>query len=173
VKIHIQGIEQAMANLGALPRKVALKHLRIALSAAGGEVKQQVIALVPRRTKLLAQSQAVKVKIPAASWDVKHHHKPAYVVIGTKRGAVGAGIRAGGKLRKVSIRKATKHVLGGGQVQTIRPSRYAHLANIHTKYMDRASHSAGPRAAEKAAEKLAKAFETEAAALSTKLAAVR
>lgn len=159
--IKIVGVEQAVANLAMLPRKVAFKHLRIALNAAGGTIKTAIVAGAPRRTRLLSKSQAVKVKIPDASWDVKHHGKPAYVVIGTKRGAVGAV--AGGK--SLSIRKATKRVLSGGKVKTVRPSRYAHLAERKHGYMAAAARRAGTQATQRAAQKLAAAFETEAAAL--------
>lgn len=191
--IQIVGIEQAVANLGQLPRKVALKHLRIALNAAGGTIKGAVVALAPRDTKLLAKSQAVKVKIPDASWDVKHHGRPAYVVIGTKRGSGKflrpnkRGYGAANAFFKIQLARsgraaaldATRAKFSGvaqraklgkraillGKAVYKNPSRYAHLAEIKHKFTASAARIAGPRAASKAAQKLAAAFETEAAAL--------
>lgn len=163
--ITLTGVEQAIANLGNLPRKVAHRHLRIALSAAGGTIKAAAVAKAPAETKLLRKSLGVKVKIPDASFNVRHHGRPAYVVIGPRRQFVGPAIRKGGRTKILSTKRAVKHVLGGGKVQVRRASRYAHLAEKASPYLAPASRSAGPAASARAAEKLAKAFETEAAAM--------
>ncbi len=112
-----------MSNLVELPRRVGLRVYRIALNAWGGVVKPIQVARARRQTGLLAKSPRVKVVIPDASYNAKHHGKPAYVMVGPSRDVVAPVVRG----KKVSIRKATKTVLGGGRVQTRRPSRYAHL----------------------------------------------
>lgn len=68
-----------------LPRRVGIKTLRIALNAWGGVVKDKAKSLARRETGLLSKSIGVKVTIPDASRNVKHHGKPAYVVVGPKR----------------------------------------------------------------------------------------
>jgi hypothetical protein len=69
----------------ALPRRVAIKTLRVALNAWGGIVKDKAKSLARRDTGLLAKSIGVKVTIPDASRNTAHHGKPAYVVVGPKR----------------------------------------------------------------------------------------
>lgn len=75
----------AIRTLNVLPRRVQFKHLRIALSAAGGIIRTRAVMLARRQTGLLAKSIGVKVVIPDASYNSAHHGKPAYVIIGPKR----------------------------------------------------------------------------------------
>lgn len=124
LQINPHSYRQLMTNLSTLPRKVGLRVFRVALNAWGGIVKQEQKTRAKRgATGLLRKSPTVKVKIPDASFNAAHHGKPAYVMVGPGRNVVGAV--AGGK--KLSDKKALKRVLGGGKVQTRRPSRYAHL----------------------------------------------
>lgn len=155
--IQLVGIERAVANLAQLPRRVAHRHLRIALNAAGGTIRDSAKTLAPRESGTLRQSLRVKVKIPDASFDVRHHGKPAYAVIGPARGFSKQVTKRAGRHRIIG--KRTKL---GSKPQTRRPSRYAHFAEKHQSFIGAASKTAGPAATARAAEKLAKAFETEA-----------
>ena len=163
--ITLTGVDQAIANLAQLPRKVALRHLRVALNAAGGTIRDKAKSLAPTETRLLKKSLTVKVKIPDASWDVKHHGKPAYVVIGAKRGAVGQVSAWKGKIRRVSGKSLERAHAFGHRVRVRKPSRYSHLAEKKHGFHANASRTAGPAASQRAAQKLAAAFETVAAAL--------
>lgn len=89
---------QLMANLARLPRRMGIKHFRIGLNAWGGVVKTEAKALVRKESKTLEKSLTVKVVIPDASYNVAHHGKPAYVL-------VGPGRRSGRFLRETQARK--------------------------------------------------------------------
>jgi hypothetical protein len=126
--IKVYGIPEAAAALNELPRRLQIRHMRIALNAAAGLIRDSARSIVRRESGLLAKSLKVGpgpfgAVIPDASKDPRHHGKPAFAVIGPARRYVGPVV--GGK--SLSIRKATKRVLSGGTVQTRRPSRYAHL----------------------------------------------
>ncbi len=128
LEIDMGSYRQLMHNLSELPRRVGLKVFRIALNAWGGVVRDVAKSMARKETGLLKKSLIVKAKIPDASYNVKHHGKPAYVIVGPSRHVVGpVVIGAGGRANLLTIRKATKFVLGGGKVLTRRPSRYAHL----------------------------------------------
>jgi hypothetical protein len=133
IRMELKGVPQAMAALSELPRRVGFKHLRIALNAGGGILKQSAMSHAPSKTGLLRKSIGVKVKIPDASFNVKHHGKAAYIVIGPRRGFVRASINNAGAAKLLSDRKALKRVLGGGRVNTRNPARYAHLVHGGTK----------------------------------------
>lgn len=85
VRIHVAGVKEALRAFDELPRKVRFKHLRIALNAGAGLIRDRAASLARRETGLLAGSLGIKVKIPDASYNEKHHGKPAYAVIGPKR----------------------------------------------------------------------------------------
>ncbi len=152
--VHITGIPEAVRAFGELPPRLVNRHLRIALNAGGGILKTRYAAMVPRDSQTLSRSMAVKVTIPNASKNPNHHGKPAYVVVGVKRGAAkfvrrnskgnlkgyGAANRelvaerkrlaAQGTLSPLQReREAVRFVkasFSDGQIR--RPSRYAHLA---------------------------------------------
>lgn len=127
-------IRRAVLNLQSLPAKVRNRHMKIAMSAAGGVVARQAIANLPKATGLLRKSIKVKAVVPDASYNVKHHGKPAYAIVGPTRRVVGPVIRGkDGKAKKLSDKKAFKYVMGGGKVETRSPSRYAHLIERGTK----------------------------------------
>lgn len=166
VNVIALGIEQAVANLAQLPKKVAFKHLRKALSAAGGTIKKAAAANVPVETGLLKKSLIVKTKIPDASWDIRHHGRPAYTIIGPRRRFFYTNARK----QKFAFNLAKKsHELArqqGYRFTTIGgASRYAHVVEKRKPWLAPAQVSAGAAAAERAAQKLAQAFEIEAAAL--------
>lgn len=133
MKITLTGVKEAMAAFENVPPRVAQRHLRIALNAAGGILKKAAEGQVPSATGLLKKSLGVKVKIPDASFNIKHHGKPAYVVIGPRRGFVRASVNKSGVASLLSDRKALKRVLGGGKVNTRNPARYAHLVHGGTQ----------------------------------------
>src|SRR4051812_2201580 len=124
----LYGLPDAVRAIEELPRRLQNKHVRIALNAAGGVLKRAAQANAPRQTGLLEKSLGVKVKVPAASFNSAHHDKPAYAIIGPRRGFLAPVARVKGQTKKLSIRAATKRVLGGGKVRARNPSRYAHLA---------------------------------------------
>lgn len=193
--IRVHGVPQALRTFEELPRRIRFKHLRIALNAGGGVIKNQYVAIAHRQTGLLAKSIAVKVAIPDASFNRQHHGRPAYAVIGTKRKAgrmmrlnkrnVLKGFGAAQKELvaerkrlasdgKLTPRKreaaAVKAVLDKHKDAVFRnPSRYAHLAGPNRKGAEVLS--AAVRATKDAAgariiEKLQQGLQTEAAALS-------
>ncbi len=125
VTVRLQGMKEAVAALSQLEGRVKFKHLRIALNAAMGPVKRQAIANAPRGTGLLAKSIRVKVKIPAASYNPKHHDKPAYGLVGPGRGIFGFNsLSKTGKVGATSVKTlaaATKATAAGkGLLQTVR-----------------------------------------------------
>jgi len=91
LKLH--GVPEALQAFRDLPRRVGFKHLRIALNAGGGIIRDRAKSIVRRESGTLAQSLGVKVKIPDASFNSAHHGKPAYVLVGPKR-------RSGRMIRK-------------------------------------------------------------------------
>ena len=127
LKIDQRRYLQLMQNLSVLPKRIGLRVFRVALNAWGGVVKQAQKSSWKKRTGLLRRSPTVKVKIPDASYNVAHHGKPAYVIVGPGRDVVGPVTKINGKSRLLGIKRATKFVLGGGKVKTARASRYAHL----------------------------------------------
>lgn len=134
LKFEVKGLPQALAALRELPRRVGFKHMRIALNAGGGVLKRAAEANVPKETGLLKKSLGVKVKIPDASFNTRHHGKPAYVLIGPRRNFVRASIGGNkGKTKLLSDKKALKRVLGGGKVNVRNPARYAHLVEGGTR----------------------------------------
>lgn len=175
------GLPQAVRALEELPRRLQNKHTRIALNAAGGVLKKTAVANVPKQSGLLGRSMGVKVKVPAASFNPKHRSKPAYAVIGPRRGFLAPVAKINGKVKKLSIRAATKRVVSGaGKVFARNPARYAHLVhNPHnvvrggkivgrTKghpFLTVAVRTSGQQALAKAEQKLRDGLEIERRAL--------
>src|SRR4029079_3117282 len=126
----LYGLPQAVRALEELPRRLQNRHTRIALNAAGGVLKKSAAANAPRQTGLLGRSLGVKVKVPNASFNPKHNGKPAYVIVGPRRGFLAPVARINGKIKKLSIRAATKRVVSrAGKVFARNPSRYSHLVH--------------------------------------------
>lgn len=192
--IKIYGVPEAIGAFDELPRRVQFRHLRIALNAGGGIISKRYAALAHRQTGLLAKSIGVKVKIPDASFNARHHGKPAYASIGVKRRA-GRIMRINkqGKLKGFGIaqkllkserarlqkegtlpplqreRAAVKVVLDKHQDAVFRsPSRYAHLAGPQRKgaeILAAAVSQTKNQAAAKVIEKLQQGLESEARSL--------
>lgn len=154
--------------LRELPRRVGIKVLRIALNAWGGVVRDRARQTVLRATKSLYRALSVKVKIPDASYNVEHHGKPAYVIVGAKRQAVGPVIVRKGKRKSIGLKRATKIVLGGGKVRANRPSRYAHLVERKRAFIGPAQRTGEQAGMEKLKDKLRTGIESEARALANR-----
>lgn len=156
LRIQVLGVRETVATFQELPRSIRNRHMRIAMNAGAGIVRDAAVARAPRETGLLGRAQKIKVKIPDASFNAAHHGRPAYAVIGTSRRVVSAiGRTAKGKVRRISDKRATKIVLGGGRVAFRKPSRYAHLAGKSGKqWLVQAARSAGPAAQAKIISKL-------------------
>lgn len=133
IKIDDRTYRQLMHNLQTLPKKMRTKHLRIAMNAWGGVVKRKMQDLAPKETGLLRQSITVKVRIPDASFNEKHHGKPAYGLVGPSRRLVRAVARTSKGFRSKSAAGIAKAHLAGRVVQVRRPSRYAHLVDRGTR----------------------------------------
>jgi hypothetical protein len=167
--IHVIGIPQALRAFDQFPRAIRNKHLRIALSAAAGTIRDAAVPLARRQTGLLAKS--LGVKLPSIGASIKAG-KPISAVVGARRRFIGPAAIIGGKTKLLSLRKATKRVLSGGTVQTRRPSRYSHLiekghggprAARAYPFLEPAARSAGPAAGAKAMQKLQQGVQEEAA----------
>lgn len=194
-QIILSGVPAAVRAFAEFPRRVYFKHLRRALNAAGGVVRKQYSATVPRVTGLLAKTTGVKVAIPDASFNAKHHGKPAYVVIGVKRnaskflrrnkagnlrgyGAANKALKAERKNLGVVLSPLQRELEAKRLVQakfsdaTYRaPSRYAHLAGKGRRGADvlnNALRQSQGAALAKMTEKLQQGIATEAAALGPK-----
>jgi HK97 gp10 family phage protein len=131
--LRVGGVQDTINAFRDLPRAIRNRNLRIAMNAGGGVIRDAAVANAPKETGLLKKSLKIKVRVPDASYNVAHHGRPAYAVIGPSRYVVGPTIRKGNKPKLLTIRRAVKHVLGGGRVQTRSPSRYAHLVEKGTR----------------------------------------
>ena len=134
IKLH--GVKEALHAFGEMPRRLRHRHLRIALNAGGGILKRTAQSYAPKEVGLLRQSIGVKVKIPDASFNTKHHGRPAYVVIGPRRGfSRGVFNNKRGRTRTLTDAKSTQKqfLLAGGKATIRNPSRYAHLVEFGTK----------------------------------------
>lgn len=131
--LRVGGVQDTINAFRDLPRSIRNRHMRIAMNAGAGVIRDAAVANAPKETGLLKKSLKIKVRVPDASYNVAHHGRPAYAVIGPSRYVVGPTIRKGGKPKLLTIRRAVKYVLGGGKVQTRSPSRYAHLVERGTR----------------------------------------
>lgn len=180
--VIIEGLPGALRALDELPKRLQNKHTRIALSAAGGVLKSAAVAALAgsKKSGLLARSIGVKVVVPSASFNVKHHNKPAYLVVGARRGFLAPVARVKGKTKKLSLKAATKRVLGGGRVKARDPARYSHLVHNPVNvvrggkvvgrikgnpFLAIASQRAGQQALDKATAKMRQGLEIERRAL--------
>ena len=166
--IRLYGVQEALRAFNGLPRNVQRRHLRIALSAGGGVIKNRAASLARRRTGLLSKSYAVKVTIPNA--------KPASAVIGTKRRAGKffklATLRGHGKAQRefklererLGEKEAVRFVRASFKGAVfVNPSRYAHLAGKDT--LASAVTQTRELVVSRISEKLGAGIEREAAAL--------
>jgi hypothetical protein len=192
--IRIHGVPEALRAFDQLPRRVRFKHLRIALNAGGGVIRDAYKARAHRETGLLSKSIGVKVTIPDASFNSKHRGKPATAVVGVKRKAgrmmrlnkknalKGFGLAQRelvterkrltkeGKLSPLKReRAAVKAVLDKNKEADYRnPARYAHLAGPGRKgaeVLASAVRQAKSQVGVRITEKLKQGIEQETRAL--------
>jgi hypothetical protein len=124
----LSGVPECIAALKHVPDSIKRKHLRVALNAAGGLLKQGAISRVPARTRLLKQALGVKV--------TQKRNGEWYTVVGAKRGMRRAvKTTRAGKTKALSKRATSnlKFTPGGGARQYIDPARYLHLVEKGTR----------------------------------------
>lgn len=154
-------LDKLLLNLRELPRRVGQKHLRIALNAWGGAVRAHARRFVRKETGLLDKSLSVKVVIPNTSYNVAHHGRPPYVLVGPGRRKgrfinpdtlrnIGAANRFANTLRKqlnaagtanplrreTLAVKATRRAYPKAVYRN--PSRYAHLVEKRYPFIRKA-----------------------------------
>lgn len=168
IEINQADLHRTLRNFDEFPRRVRTKHVRIGLNAAAGVIKRTAAANTPVDTGNLRANMAIKVRIPDASFNAKHHGRPAYAVIGTKRRA-GAYFLGG---KRLSVGRALNAALAGSKPRLKRPARYAHLVEKGNNRgmmgrfpLSRAVQSHGLIAIAAMERKLAEGVKTEAAAL--------
>jgi hypothetical protein len=193
--IQITGVKEALHAFRELPKRVAIKHQRIALNAGAGVIRDRYASMAHRETGLLSKSIGIKVKIPDASYNKDHHGKPAYAVIGPKRksgrfmrvnskgnlkgyGAAQRALKAERKRLESSLAPKQREIqavtnvskqFNDGKYRV--PSRYAHLAGKGRRGADvlnAAARQSKDAAAAKIAQKLQTGINAEAAALGRK-----
>lgn len=117
---------QLLRALEELPRRVAFKHMRIALNAWGGVVRDVAKTHVREETGLLKKSLSVKVIIPPASFNVAHHDRPSRVLVGPRR-------KSGRMMRKT----ARGRLVGLGAAQRLLKAERARLAAAGVRPLER------------------------------------
>lgn len=128
LNVRMTGVPECIAALKHLPDSVQRKHLRIAMNAAGGQLKNAAVSRVPKRTGLLKQALGVKVTQKRdGNW---------YTVVGAKRG-MSRAIRTTRKgTTRAMSKRATANLAftpGGGSQKRVNPARYLHLAEAGTR----------------------------------------
>lgn len=127
--VKVFGVDDCMRAFAELPRTIQNRTMRVALSSAGGVIRDAAVANAPKETGLLRRSLKVKVRVPNASYDPKHHGRPAYAVVGPQRRIFGLAKTVRGRVRAKLKRGFTKK----GTARVRRPSRYAHLVEKGTR----------------------------------------
>jgi hypothetical protein len=161
-RIDPRTYRQCIRALETFPGRLRFKHERIALSAGAGVYKNLASSMAPRESKTLSKSLTVKVKIPNASYNAKHHGKPSYAVVGPKRGmARFVRVKTG---KGIGAKRAVKLQAAGERVALRRPARYAHLAGPgrRSTFMQRASAIGAKPAAARVIHKLQQGVNEEA-----------
>jgi HK97 gp10 family phage protein len=133
--LRVGGVQDTLNAFRDLPRAVRNRHMRIAMNAGAGVIRDAAVANAPKQSGLLKKSLKIKVRVPDASFNTAHHGKPAYAVIGPAHHVVGHVARIKGVVKKITTRQAIKRSFGGGAVYR-RPSRYAHLVEKGTRGHD-------------------------------------
>jgi hypothetical protein len=175
--VTLEGVPEAIAALDKFSLGIQRKQTRIALSAAGGVIKQEVIKRVPVRFGILKKYQIVKT---ALSKD----KNIAYTIVGAKRrvkvavsekknGELGVIAtfqrKKDGALKVSGEKRLVKAETSGKSVAYQVPSRYSHLAERKTKYLAKSLASAQYRAAEAAIRKLKQGVEEETRKAASKI----
>lgn len=126
--LKLDGVPACLAALKNANDAIKRKYMRIAVNAAGGQIKNAAVSRVPQRTKLLKQALGVKV--------TQKRNGEWYAVVGAKRGMKRAIRMTRGGSAKAMGKRATsnlKFTPGAGGTKHIDPARYIHLAEKGTK----------------------------------------
>jgi hypothetical protein len=83
--LRVGGVQDTLNAFRDLPRAIRNRHMRIAMNAGAGVIRDTAVANAPKQSGLLKKSLKVKVRVPDASYNVAHHGRPAYAVIGPVR----------------------------------------------------------------------------------------
>ena len=156
--LRVGGVQDTINAFRDLPRTIRGRHMKIALNAGGGVLRDAAVAFAPKETGLLKRSLKVKVIAPDLSHNPAHHGKPAKAFVGPSRDVVGfyrrsksgrlVGIGAANRLFRETRREVESG--GGNRTQSRRaarrftidtfqqahfrsPARYAHLVERGTK----------------------------------------
>lgn len=169
LQVTLLGVPEALRALEQFSTSIQRKQTRIALSAAGGVMKAEVIKRTPVRTGTLKKYQIVKT---ALSKD----KSIAYTLVGAKRRVkVAVSENKSGELKVIArfitkkdgtikasgAKRLSKAEAAGKQVAYQVPSRYSHLAERNTKYLAHSLAACQYRAAEAAIKKLREGVEEE------------
>lgn len=181
-KLQVTGVEKALKAFAQLPPRMQFKHMRIALNAGAGVIRDRAKTIVLKKTRLLARSLTVKVKIPNASYNPSHWGKPEYALIGPSRRYFASSVptqtarrflKGQGPVNRRKIQKTTgRRIPGSGYFGMKFASRYAHVVEKGSKHMmgysflDTAVRTEGDVAQRKIIRKLEDGLKQEAAALS-------
>lgn len=183
MRATITGLDQAMRSMSHLTPKLRNQHMRIAMNAALGVIKKRMVANAPKDTGLLKKSLRVKVKIPAASYDVRHHDLPPWGLVGPGRRVV-LYVSKTGKISGKTLSAAVTQIFkkGGsiaGRVERGKPvmkkaTRYAHFAEKGrqgkggSQFMQSAAQQGAAEAAAKFTSKIREGLHKVAAELAAK-----
>ena len=125
--IKVIGIPQTLFSLQSLTPELRRKHLKIAMSAAGGVMKDVAKPRMPKETGLLRRAIVVKAHVP------KKPNKPAYAVVGANNKVIGAVTTFRGKARILTNARYRKSSDPTNFGRLRRPGRYLHLVDKGTK----------------------------------------
>lgn len=168
IKADLRGVPEALAGLKQFKEGIQRKHIKIALSAAGGVFKPEAVKRAPSETGLLKKSIKVKTSLSKKKDN-------AYAVVGASRQvkrAVGlaASGKNKGKIRTLGKKAVEKLTTAGTTVRYRQPARYSHLVEKGTKRGVKATRfladtvaSKKDQAGQRIVEKLRKGVEEEAA----------
>lgn len=122
----VTGSEQVIRNVLALPKRIRRRAFRVALDAAGGEIKREVQKRAPVETGLLKRSMGVKTVVP-------DNERTAWTKVGPRRGfKAPLGRTKRGKLKAVSTKLQALLPTSANAIYR-NPTRYAHLVEHGTK----------------------------------------
>lgn len=132
IEISTPNLGSVLQELSKFPASVGRKHFRMALNAGAGVTKTAIAANLPTETGLARRALRVKVVIPAFSYNVKHHDKPARAMVGVSRKVKRRMPRKlRGSIATASVKQSTSNrfaMFGQG------PSAYLHLIENGSKY---------------------------------------
>lgn len=125
--VKVIGIPQTLFALQSFTPELRRKHLKIAMSAAGGVMKDAAKPRMPKETGILRRAIIVKAHVP------KRGDKPAYAVVGANNKVVGAFTTVRGRARILTNARYLKSGNPTNFGRLRRPGRYLHLVEKGTR----------------------------------------